>query len=113
MHELSLCQTLLRIVEEQAAALPCSRITKINLEFGVLAAIDRSAFEFAFEAASQGTIAAQATLHFIEIAGQGFCESCQKSMQLLRVYDPCDTCAQSGLQITQGNELRIQSMEVI
>ena len=113
MHELSLCQRLVEIINQQAADLNCKRVTKVSLEIGQLIAIDPAAFRFGFEVVAVGTLAEKAHLEIIEIKGQAHCEVCQKTVTLNRYYDACSTCGEFSLTIVQGEELRVKSMEVV
>ena len=90
----------------------CNRVKKINLEIGQLTGVDESALRFGFEAITKGTIAEHAVLGLIEIEGQALCDTCQKTVKLKHYYDACQTCGHFSLTITQGEELRVKSMEV-
>lgn len=111
MHELSLCQNILKIVQEYVHP-PHVDVTYIYLEIGVLAMVEKSALNFSFELLKKGTVAKRATLCFIDIPGRAFCDHCQKSVTITQYYDPCPYCQQFSLTITQGQELRIKSIEV-
>ena len=112
MHELSLCHAIIGIINEHIAERHCVRVLKVVLEIGQLAAVDPSALRFGFEAATKGTIIEQAILEIIEIEGEALCEPCQKTVKLDQYYDPCPLCGNFSLTITQGEALRVQSMEV-
>lgn len=112
MHELSLCRMILEIVNKQVAEIKCQHVKKISLEIGQLAAIDERALKFSFNIAAVGTHAEHALLEIIKIDGQAFCEVCQKTVSMKHYYDGCEICGCFSLQVTQGDELRIKSMEV-
>lgn len=112
MHELSLCQSMLEIIHQHSAELHGQCVKKVFLEIGQLVAVDQAALRFAFEAITAGTIAEHAKLDIIEIEGQAICDCCQKTVRLKHYYDACELCGQYSLQITQGEALRIKSMEV-
>lgn len=112
MHELWLCKSILEIIKQKALEKKCTRVNKIVLEIGSLAAIDKSALNFSFNIATEGTLFQNATLEIIDIPGEAFCESCQKLGPLQQYYDACQICGSHALKITQGEELRVQSMVV-
>ena len=112
MHELSLCRAILDIINEHVAGKNCTRVKKISLEIGQLAAVDESALRFGFEAITTGTIAEQAHLDIIEVEGHAMCDTCHKTVKLKHYYDPCQICGQYSLAITQGEELRVKCMEI-
>lgn len=112
MHELSLCRSILDIVNEHITGKKCTSVKRISLEIGQLAAVDKSALRFGFEAISKGTIAERATLDIIEVEGEALCDTCQKTVKLKHYYDACQTCGHFSLTITQGEELRVKFMEI-
>lgn len=112
MHELSLCRTILEIVNKQASEIKCRRITKIFLEVGQLSAVDESALKFSFNVAAVGTRAEHALLEIIKIEGEAVCDFCHKTVRLKHYYDGCEFCGRFSLRVTQGEELRVKSMEV-
>lgn len=112
MHELSLCRSILDIINEHLPAKNGRRIKKISLEIGQLAAVDESALCFCFEAIAKGTIAEDAILDISHIEGLALCVRCQKTVTLKHYYDACQSCGHFLLTVTQGEELRVKSMEI-
>lgn len=113
MHELSLCRSLLDIINEHIAGKPVKCVYKVTLEVGQLAAVDESALRFGFEMTTKGTLAESAILDIITVEGQAICNTCHQCVKLENYYDACQNCGQFSLTVTQGEELRIQSMEVV
>ena len=113
MHELSLCRSLLDIINEHAAGKPFKCVKKVTLEVGQLAAVDESALRFGFEIVTKGTLAEGAVLDIITVDGLAICNACHQCVKLENYYDACQNCGQFSLTVTQGEELRIQSMEVV
>jgi hydrogenase nickel incorporation protein HypA/HybF len=112
MHELSLCQNLLEIIEQQAEQQAFSRVSAIRLEVGELATVEVEALRFAFAVSSRGTRAAHARLEIVSVAGVARCEHCQQEVSVSRYYDACPLCGRFGLHITSGDGLRIRDLEV-
>src|SRR3990167_2305714 len=110
MHEMSLCKSILEIVLKNAEERRYSKIKKIELEVGVLAAIDQSAMCFSFEVLARNTMAENALLNFIHIDAQALCESCQLKTKIKQYYDPCLHCGKYGMTIISGEALRVKSM---
>lgn len=113
MHELSLCRSLFDIINEHVAGKPFKCVKKVTLEVGQLVAIDESTLRFGFDIIAKGTLAEGAVLDIITIEGQAICNACQQCVKLENYYDACQNCGQFSLTVTQGEELRIQSMEVV
>ncbi len=112
MHELWLCRSILEIIEQNARAKKCTRVRKVVLEIGELIAVEKNSLIFSFNVITTGTIAENATLQIIEVPGEAQCGSCQKKVPLRHYYDECQRCGSRLLKVTQGEELRVKSMEV-
>lgn len=112
MHELWLCKSILKIIEQKAKDIKCTRVKKIILEIGQLTALEKEALIFSFNVITEGTIAENAELDILNISAKAFCESCQQVSPLQQYYDACHTCGSYALKIVQGEELRVKSMVV-
>lgn len=112
MHELSICRNILEMVTGWPVEKPYRRIKKIAVTMGQLAVIDPSALRFSFAVIAQGTVAEEAVLEIIFIPGQAVCGSCQETVAIKQYGEACSFCGSFSLQITQGETLQVQSMEV-
>jgi len=112
MHELSLCRTIIDIINDRVERKKYTRVKKISLEIGSLAAIDESSLRFGFDVVAKGTIAEGAILDIIKIEAQAICGMCHKTVKLRHYYDACQNCGQFLSVVTQGEELRVKCMEV-
>lgn len=112
MHELWLCNNILEIINQHVAGKLFKRIKKIYLEIGELAAVEKSALFFSFNVIAQGTIAKDAVLEIITIPGKARCDACQKMVKVSQYADSCPHCASFSLNILQGEELRVKSLEI-
>jgi hydrogenase nickel incorporation protein HypA/HybF len=74
--------------------------------------IDKSALLFSFDVMAKGTIAENAMLKFIDIAGRACCETCQTNIRVHRYDQACENCGSFLYNIQAGEELRVKSMEV-
>ena len=59
------------------------------------------------------TFAEGAVLDMITVEGRAICNACHRDVKLEHYYDACQYCGQFSLTVTQGEELRILSMEVM
>ena len=62
MHEMSLCESVLRIIESEAPVQGFSRVTRVCLEIGHLAGVEVEAMRFGFDVVTAGSLAAGARL---------------------------------------------------
>lgn len=112
MHELSLCKSILDLIDQQVSEKKCARVQQIIIELGQLVAVEKKALVFSFDVIKVGTVAALAELHIIEIPGEALCNSCQKKVPLRQYYEACEICGGHSLTVTQGEEFRLKSMVV-
>ncbi len=112
MHEMSLCESLVRILEREARAHNFRRVTVVYLEIGAFSCAAPSALEFCFKAVTRGTLAENAHLEIVRNQGQAWCMNCGETVQIRERYDPCPQCGGYELQITGGDELRVRELEV-
>jgi hydrogenase nickel incorporation protein HypA/HybF len=112
MHELSLCQSLLRVVDQQAAQHQAARVHKVWLEIGELVGVEAELIQFCFPIAAKNSKASNAELKIISLPGRAWCETCQTEVNLSSRIDPCPCCQGYHYKITQGQEIRIKKIEI-
>lgn len=112
MHELSICKNIMEIVNQQTIGAKFNSIKKIYLEIGELTMIDKTALIYSFNIIANKTKAQGAILEIISIPGKATCDFCKKIISVNHYADPCQYCGNFSLTITQGEELRVKSMEV-
>ncbi len=112
MHEMSIVSGVLRIAEDQARAADATIINSIELEIGELAGIELDSLNFCFEVARRKTMAQDAELVIHSIPGKGFCPHCEKDVAVGFQMGVCSECDQAILEIFQGRELRVLSINV-
>ncbi len=112
MHEMSICESLVSIIEEQAVAQSFSRVNIVRLEVGALAGVEVDALRFSFDVVTRNGIADGAKLDVIELPVTGWCMPCASAVTVRQRYDACPDCGSYQIQITGGEELRIKEMEV-
>ncbi|MBB3104820.1 hydrogenase maturation nickel metallochaperone HypA [Azomonas macrocytogenes] len=112
MHEMSIAEGVVQLLEEQATAQRFSRVKTVWLEIGPLAMIEQQALRFCFEAVTRNTLAQDARLEIIDLPGQAWCLGCNASVPIRQRYDACPACGSHHLQVTQGDEMRVKELEV-
>lgn len=113
MHELSLCEGMIELLQEQAKANHFNQIKRIQLEVGRLSCVEPEALLFSFDVVAKGSIAENAILDIDEISGQGWCDQCTSEITIEQRFDPCPLCDHYPLEIRQGDKMRIKYVEVI
>lgn len=112
MHEMSLAENVLQIIEDTARAQKFTHVRTVVLEIGALSAVEPEAMLFCFDAVTRGSLAEGAKLEIINIPGTGWCLECGKSVTLSERYGLCPECGDARVEITSGNELRVKDLEV-
>lgn len=111
MHELSLCQNAVEIIEQQARQNGASKVTGVWLEVGVLACVEESALRFGFDIACRDTLAEGCALHILHKPAQAWCWNCSQSVEITR-HDECPLCHCPTLHIEHSEGVQIKSIEV-
>ncbi|MCP5267876.1 MAG: hydrogenase maturation nickel metallochaperone HypA [Zoogloeaceae bacterium] len=112
MHEMSLAEGVVQIIEDAAREQGFSKVKTVFLEIGWLSSVEPDAMAFCFDAVSRGTVADGAKLEVIDVPGEGQCLSCGKTVAISAVFDPCPACGEFPVQPTAGTEMRVRELEV-
>ena len=109
MHELSIAEAIVRIADGHAAG---RQVVKVELKVGHLRQVVPSALAFAFELVAEGTAVAGAELVLEEVPARGRCRACGAETQLDGFPLQCAACAGLDLELIQGEELLVDSLEL-
>ena len=112
MHEMSLAENVLQIMEAAAREQGFARVKEIRLEIGELAGVEREALRFCLEGVLHDGIAAQARVEFLTLPGRGWCMQCGKEVPISALYDPCPLCGSPRVQATEGMQMRVRDLLV-
>ena len=112
MHELSLCEGILNILEDHAGKQNFSKVKTVWLEIGELSGVEIEAMRFGFDVVMKGSLADEAKLEIITISGQAWCMQCQQTVHVQQLFSACPNCQSYQLQVTAGEEMRIKELEV-
>ena len=112
MHELSICQGLLRQVQQVAADNNARSVELIRLRIGGLSGVEPPLLERAFEIARAGTIASEAVLEIEEGPVVVRCRECGASSAVAVNRLICQYCGEWRVTVTEGEELLLLSVEI-
>jgi hydrogenase nickel incorporation protein HypA/HybF len=112
MHEMSLCESILQVMEQQSEVQQYRKVKTVWLEIGALAGVEIEALRFSFDIVVQGSLAEHASLEIIEVPGQAWCMPCGRDVAVQQLYEPCPHCGSHQLQINAGDQMRIKELEV-
>jgi len=111
MHEISLCESMRELIEEQAQIHGETRIARVRLEIGSFAGVEKQALIFAFDVVMRGSVADGAKLEIIDLPGRAKCIDCNAEVDLEERLSPCPLCRGFQLVVTGGTEIRIKDLE--
>lgn len=112
MHELSLTQGVLNILEDYAKTNDFSRVKTVWLTIGQLSSVEPEAMTFCFDTVMKGTIADGAKLEIISEPGQAICIECGAETEINSHIAECPKCGSYKLHICGGDEMRVKELEV-
>jgi hydrogenase nickel incorporation protein HypA/HybF len=111
MHELSIAQSLLKIVEDESKKHGVSQVTKVHVRIGTLSAIVPEALAFSFNTISEKTIAEGAGLDIEVIPARGRCQGCNINFEVGGFLFFCPKCGGVAGEIVSGKELEVTYIE--
>jgi hydrogenase nickel incorporation protein HypA/HybF len=112
MHEMSLAEGILQIVEDAAASQGFKRVTEVRLEIGALSGVEVEALNFCLDMVLKNSIADGARIELEKAPGQGYCLGCGESVLINALYDNCPKCGSYQVQATGGTEMRVKDLLV-
>lgn len=112
MHELSLAENILDIVERAAVDQHFTRVQVLHLSVPILAGVEVPALQFALQALAPATVLEDAELRIDEPASQGRCLECQKAIEVTAHDSPCPQCGGLQWQLDSDRALRVVDLVV-
>ena len=116
MHELSIAQSLLAIIQEEMQKHGMPRLSSVKVKYGRLSAVVPDALAMSFEALTMDSPLAGARLDTEEIPLVLRCRACDKQFSPETsdyVFAPCPACGEElGHSVVSGKELYIEYLEL-
>lgn len=112
MHEMSLAEGIIQLVEDTARREKAQRVKTVVLEIGKLSAVEPAALRFCFDVVTRQGIAAGAALEIDEVPGSGWCMPCAATVPLAERFGACPQCGSYQVQPTGGTEMRVKEIEI-
>ncbi len=112
MHEMSIAQQILEIVEQHLPESAEERVTAVKLRIGDMAGIVNESLEFCFSAITEGTPVEGASLVIERVPIVVLCRKCEKESQLDFMIFSCPACGSKDVRMIAGNELHVVELEL-
>jgi len=112
MHELAITQDILSLALDHAGRARATRVSALHLVLGELSTVVDDSVQFYWDIVSQGTICEGARLHFQRLPARLTCRECGTGYNMDVGPAPCPDCGSSRVQLTEGLEFRLDSIDV-
>ena len=114
MHELTITEQIADIAIRHGEKNTAKKITDLYLVIGELSTVIDESVQFYWDLITEDTICAGATLHFQRIPAKFLCLECGKEYQLVNgELSPCPDCQSSKMEILEGKEFHLDSINII
>lgn len=110
VHELSICQGLLRQLTQIAAQHTQTQVSRISLQIGPLSGVEPDLLRHAFKQASHGSIADGASLFIEQTALRVHCRACDTEQDVHLPKLSCPRCGSENTILASGDELLLVSI---
>lgn len=112
MHEMSIAQSLITIIEEEMGRHGAKSLKSVRLHIGQMSAIVPDALSFCFQVITEGTALEGARLDMEVIPLRGSCRECGSEFEVQNYAFVCPSCASTRIDSISGQDLSIVEMEV-
>jgi hydrogenase nickel incorporation protein HypA/HybF len=112
VHELSICQSLLREVRRVADAHDSQEVTGIVVAVGAISGVEPMLLQRAFTIARAGTVAENATLEIEDMPVTVWCASCGVETPATANGIVCGQCGTWKVDLRSGDELLLKRVEL-
>ncbi len=112
MHELSVCQALVRQLDDIVQRERAVRITQVVVRIGPLSGVEAQLLRQAYPIASAGTAAATAELVLETLPIRVACEACGAESEATVNRLICGVCGDYHTRLLSGDELLLAQVEL-
>ena len=114
MHELTLTEQIASIAIKHGDKNGADKITDLYLVLGELSSVIDDSVQFYWDMITEGTICEGAKLHFKRIPAHFRCNACGQEYELADgELSPCPKCQSTQMEILQGKEFHLESINII
>ena len=114
MHEYSIVQSLLDVIEDNAKKNGASKVTKVVVKIGVLSGVEPHLLEIAFNTFKEKTICedAEFVMNIQPIIAR--CQTCghENSYPKNQIFFECEKCSGVELDVIDGEDMLLMSLEL-
>jgi hydrogenase nickel incorporation protein HypA/HybF len=112
MHELSMAESVVALVNELAQKNDFKNVQRIRLAVGAMSGVVRESLEFCFSLVVEGTILENAIIEMIDVPLKVRCHDCGETSTAMVDMIVCGACGSFHVQVTDGRDLKVIDLEV-
>lgn len=112
MHEYSIVQSLLESCEEHVRQNDAKEVTKVLVKIGVLSGVEPALLQTAFDTFKEHTICHNAKFIINHQKVVIDCLDCNTTSTLEKNDFSCPNCESINIQVTDGEEMYLMSLEM-
>jgi hydrogenase nickel incorporation protein HypA/HybF len=110
MHELTLAESMMEIVESAAARAGVTKVTRVRLSVGALAHVESEALMYCCDIVSRSGVAEGARFEIERPPGRAQCNACGQNFVLDHLALGCPHCAAHNLLVLDGEQMKVVEM---
>ncbi|MDD5542577.1 MAG: hydrogenase maturation nickel metallochaperone HypA [Acidobacteriia bacterium] len=112
MHELSIAQNILEIVQQSLPPEPAPPVKCVRLKIGEMAGVVTDSLEFCFSVLISDTTMGGAKLEIESVPVMANCKTCGNDFRVEDYVFACPSCSSSDLEVLSGRELQVVEVEL-
>jgi len=112
MHEVSICESIIDILSDQAAREGATRVTSVRLRIGEMSGVVEDSLRFAFEVVSKDTLAEGAELVIVSVPLAARCRACAVEFRIEGYAFSCSSCGSPDIEVVSGREMLVEEIEL-
>lgn len=112
MHELSVAQNIVEIIQQNIPESEWARVEAVRLKIGEAAGVIPESLEFSFQAIAAESMLSHARLEIESIPFRIHCNTCDTTTKNEAGFALCGNCGSTDTKILSGSELHITEIEI-
>ncbi len=112
MHEMSITQSLIAIVEEEMVKNNAERLRSVKVNIGEMSGIVPGALKTCFDILIENTKMEGAILNMKMVPLKGRCRKCSNEFDINEYRFLCPECESADIDVVSGREMNIVEIEV-
>ncbi len=112
MHEMSVAQSIVQIVEEVLQEQNARKVLKVVVKVGELVAVVPESLQFCYRAITEGTELGNSELVIEPVPVRAQCLECGRDFSPEVPFLVCPHCRGGRVKLLQGQELQVSQLEV-